>query len=105
VIHETPRIHTIGAMTMGIFDRHKSACCAFCRKSKEKVGPLVEASVGRVYICYECARLCVHIVEEESKRRGLPLPEKKPLMTREEVDQFIQEQLKRIGQDSPEFRQ
>ena len=86
---------------MGIDDQHRNARCAFCGKTNDEVKPLVEAKVAEVYICYECAQLCVHIVEEASKRLGFPLPEKKPLMTREECDQFIQEKLKEMDRDAP----
>jgi hypothetical protein len=55
--------------------RHEGALCAFCRKSKQHVGPLVESEVPEVYICYGCAQLCVHVIEEECKRRGVPVPE------------------------------
>jgi hypothetical protein len=51
------------------------ALCAFCRKSKEEVGPLVESAVPAVYLCYPCARLCAHVIEEECKLRGVPVPE------------------------------
>jgi hypothetical protein len=55
--------------------RHEGARCAFCRKDKEEAGPLVEAEVEDVYICYACARLCAYVIEEECKQRGLPAPE------------------------------
>jgi hypothetical protein len=93
---------TNGATTMGIDDQHPNARCAFCLKTKDEVRPLVEAKITGVYICYECAQLCVHIVEEESKRRGVPLPEKEPFMTNEALAQLIQEKLKEMNRDSPE---
>ena len=48
------------------------ATCTWCNKSN---GPLAESPIAGVYICYECTRLLVHVFEEESKRRGRPLPE------------------------------
>ena len=49
--------------------------CAWCRKTMDQAGPLVESEQPSVFICYNCARLCSYIIEEESKRRGLPIPE------------------------------
>ena len=46
--------------------------CTWCSKSS---GPLVESPVEGVYICYECTRFLSHVFEQESKRRGKPLPE------------------------------
>jgi hypothetical protein len=48
----------------------RNASCSFCRKSYRDVGPLVEGP-DEVYICLECAELCLAIVEQEKRRRGL----------------------------------
>jgi hypothetical protein len=53
---------------------HEGALCAFCGKGPESTGPLVESRLPGVYICYDCAQLCVYVVEEEAKRRGRPPP-------------------------------
>jgi ClpX C4-type zinc finger len=47
----------------------RNANCSFCAKSNRDVGPLVEGP-GNVYICGECADLCVEIVKQEKKRRS-----------------------------------
>jgi hypothetical protein len=63
------------ATTPHASDRHEEALCAFCRKGKELAGPLVESAVPAIYICYACARLCAHVVEEECKLRSVPVPD------------------------------
>jgi ATP-dependent Clp protease ATP-binding subunit ClpX len=47
----------------------RNASCSFCRKSYRDVGPLVEGP-DKVYICLDCAELCLAIVEQEKRRRG-----------------------------------
>jgi ATP-dependent Clp protease ATP-binding subunit ClpX len=49
-------------------ERHRNACCSFCRKSYRDVGPLVEGP-GDVYICGECVELCQSIIAQEKRRR------------------------------------
>jgi ATP-dependent Clp protease ATP-binding subunit ClpX len=43
--------------------------CSFCLKGYRDVGPVVEGPNG-VYICGECAELCVEIVQQVKKRRA-----------------------------------
>ena len=44
------------------------AHCAFCEKSFQEVGPLVQGK-GNVHICGECAELIQNIIDEEKSRR------------------------------------
>jgi ATP-dependent Clp protease ATP-binding subunit ClpX len=59
-----------GGEGQGMKPKPSNACCSFCRKSYQDVGPLVEGP-GSVYICGECISLCQVIIEQERLRRGL----------------------------------
>jgi hypothetical protein len=47
--------------------------CSFCRKTRDEVGPLVEAP-GGVAICYRCVLACKAVHEAEHRRRGIDPP-------------------------------
>jgi hypothetical protein len=63
--------------------------CAFCLEPSKATRLLIEAKIAGVYICYECAQLSIHVIEEECKRRGLPAPVKEEFWTNEQIKQFI----------------
>jgi hypothetical protein len=48
--------------------------CSFCGKDSHDGGPMVHGP-KQVFICYTCARLCATLMDEEYRRRGIPLPE------------------------------
>ncbi len=53
------------------------AYCSWCRKPAEEVGPLVEGpgtGAGSVYICEDCARLCLSMIDIERRRREEQFP-------------------------------
>jgi hypothetical protein len=47
--------------------------CSFCRKSRNVVGPLVEAP-NRVFICDSCIDFCRAIMDAEKVRLGVSAP-------------------------------
>jgi len=57
---------TTDARTIGT----RNAFCSFCRKNFQEVGPLAEGP-NQVFICGDCAQLCIDIIEQERKRRGI----------------------------------
>lgn len=46
--------------------------CSFCRKGRRESGPLVEGpgptGTGGVFICGDCAKLALSIIEQEQQR-------------------------------------
>ncbi len=76
-------------------DDRKSIRCSFCGKTQNEVGRLIAGNGA--YICDDCVRLCVNIVEEESahtikapggKRMAFDeLP--KPAEIKQKLDQYI----------------
>ena len=46
-------------------DDRKSIRCSFCGKTQNEVGRLIAGNGA--YICDDCVRLCVNIVDEESR--------------------------------------
>jgi hypothetical protein len=53
--------------------RGTEAYCSFCRKPAGEVGPIVEGP-GNVYICEECAKLCLSLIDMERRRRVETFP-------------------------------
>ncbi|MBU1749837.1 MAG: ATP-dependent Clp protease ATP-binding subunit ClpX [Chloroflexi bacterium] len=72
--------------------------CSFCSKNQDQVQRLI-AGPGSVYICNECVRLCVEILEEEEEQSAKEQPTAAltkipaPRRIREQLNQYV------IGQD------
>lgn len=80
-------------MTKKNFNNKELATCSFCGRSEEDVEKLI--SGPNVYICDNCVRLCMSILEKKSTTHELKVL--KPQEIKERLDEFIvgQNQAKR----------
>jgi len=72
------------------FNKKEEPSCSFCGRSEEEIEKLI--SGPSVYICDNCIRLCMSIIEKKPTPKELTIL--KPLELKERLDDFI------IGQDS-----
>lgn len=71
-------------------DKEGGASCSFCGRSEEELEKLI--SGPEVYICDNCVRLCMSIIEKKKPPKELKIL--KPLEIKQHLDEFI------IGQES-----
>ncbi|MEG2138668.1 MAG: ClpX C4-type zinc finger protein, partial [Oscillospiraceae bacterium] len=78
-------------------DEHKSIRCSFCGKHQEQVTRVIAGP--NAYICNECVRLCMNILQDEpamEPQEGIDVPDviPTPREIHEVLDQYI------IGQEN-----
>jgi len=81
-------------MARSRYPNNSSLTCSFCHKSQKEVDKIIAGP--EVYICSECVRLCVDIIQENGEKKELAwgadsLPT--PSRIKEYLDQYV------IGQD------
>src|SRR5262245_24387219 len=83
----------------------KEVNCSFCRKPGREVGPMCEGP-NKVFICYECSRLCCKVLEEEAGCKlieedadllGKPLPPYQAMRLRFTIRDLLWLTLTRFG--------
>lgn len=77
-------------MTKKGFNNKELATCSFCGRTEEDVEKLI--SGPNVYICDNCVRLCMSILEKKPTTHELKML--KPMEIKEKLDEFI------VGQES-----
>jgi ATP-dependent Clp protease ATP-binding subunit ClpX len=77
-------------MTKKTFNNKEAASCSFCGRTEEEVEKLI--SGPNVYICDNCIRLCMSILEKKPATGELKLL--KPMELKAKLDEFI------VGQES-----